>query len=99
MILDRDSGAETAPIPFNRPALEGRELEYMEEAIRNGRTSSSGPFSARATAVLQEESGAQEVLLTTSCTAALELSALLLDLQPEGRKKPAARRGRGKPPA
>jgi dTDP-4-amino-4,6-dideoxygalactose transaminase len=54
----------------------------MAEAIRNGRTSSSGPFSARAAEVLQSESGAVDALLTTSCTSALELSAMLLDLEP-----------------
>ncbi|MCI0687885.1 MAG: dTDP-4-amino-4,6-dideoxygalactose transaminase [Sporichthyaceae bacterium] len=82
MIPDHDTQPDRLPIPFNRPALEGRELEYMAEAISNGRTSASGPFSARAAAVLQAESQAQDVLLTTSCTAALELSAMLLDLQP-----------------
>lgn len=70
------------PIRFNVPSIEGNELAYLEQSLRDGHTSSSGPFSARAGAILREESGAQEVLLTTSCTAALELSALLLDLQP-----------------
>ena len=70
------------PIRFNVPSIEGNELAYLEQSLRDGHTSSSGPFSARAGAILREESGAQEVMLTTSCTAALELSALLLDLQP-----------------
>jgi dTDP-4-amino-4,6-dideoxygalactose transaminase len=70
------------PIRFNVPSIEGNELAYLEESLRDGHTSSSGPFSARAGAILREESGAEEVMLTTSCTAALELSALLLDLQP-----------------
>jgi dTDP-4-amino-4,6-dideoxygalactose transaminase len=70
------------PIRFNVPSIEGNELAYLEESLRDGHTSSSGPFSKRAAAILQEESGAEEVLLTTSCTAALELAALLLDLQP-----------------
>jgi dTDP-4-amino-4,6-dideoxygalactose transaminase len=82
MITDREGGAEARPIPFNQPSLEGRELEYMADAVRSGRTSSSGPFSTQVAALLREETGAQEVLLTTSCTAALELSALLLDLKP-----------------
>lgn len=82
MIIDSNGSSQPARIPFNRPSLEGRELEYMAEAIGNGRTSSSGPFSARATEVLQSESGAEDALLTTSCTAALELSAMLLDLEP-----------------
>jgi dTDP-4-amino-4,6-dideoxygalactose transaminase len=70
------------PIRFNVPSIEGNELAYFEQSLREGHTASSGPFSARAGAVLREESGAEEVMLTTSCTAALELSALLLDLQP-----------------
>ena len=70
-------------IPFNRPQLTGRELAYVEEAMASGHTSSSGPFSARAGELLQQATGAAEVLLTTSCTAALELSAMLLDLGPD----------------
>ena len=69
-------------IPFNRPEVTGRELDYMREAVESGHTSSGGPFSKRARALLQEVTGAEEVLLTTSCTDALELSSLLLDLQP-----------------
>jgi dTDP-4-amino-4,6-dideoxygalactose transaminase len=70
------------PIRFNVPGVEGHELAYLEQALREGHTASSGPFSARAGAALREESGAEDVLLTTSCTAALELTALMLDLQP-----------------
>jgi len=70
------------PIRFNVPSMEGNEMIYLEESLRGGHTSSSGPFSTRARAILQEDSGAHEVMLTTSCTAALELSALLLDLRP-----------------
>jgi dTDP-4-amino-4,6-dideoxygalactose transaminase len=69
-------------IPFNRPEVTGRELDYMREALASGHTSSGGPFSRRAGAILQEATGAGEVLLTTSCTDALELSCLLLDLGP-----------------
>jgi dTDP-4-amino-4,6-dideoxygalactose transaminase len=70
-------------IPFNVPELAGRELEYVAGSMASGHTSSGGPFSKRAGALLQEVTGAEEVLLTTSCTAALELSAMLLDLGPE----------------
>jgi dTDP-4-amino-4,6-dideoxygalactose transaminase len=69
-------------VPFNVPTLEGRELEHVEAAIRSGRTSSGGPMSQRAGEILREETGAAGVLLTTSCTAALELSAMLLDIGP-----------------
>jgi len=70
------------PIRFNVPSVEGDEIAYVEESIRSGHTSSGGPFSKRAATIVQEHSGAEEVMLTTSCTAALELSAMLLDLQP-----------------
>jgi dTDP-4-amino-4,6-dideoxygalactose transaminase len=69
-------------IRFNQASVEGAELEYIRRSIESGRTSSSGPFSAEATELLRAETGAPEVLLTTSCTAALEMSALLLDLRP-----------------
>ena len=69
-------------IRFNRVSLEGQELDHIREAVESGHGSSSGPFSKRAAPILREESGSAEVLLTTSCTAALEMSALLLDLQP-----------------
>src|SRR3989337_937995 len=70
-------------IPFNRPEIVGRELDLIRESVESGHTSSGGPFSKRAGALLQEATGAEEVLLTTSCTAALELSAMLLDLGPD----------------
>ncbi len=69
-------------IPFNRPAAVGREFEYISETIDNGHTSASGPFSKRAAALLREELDAEEILLTTSCTSALEMSAILLDRNP-----------------
>jgi dTDP-4-amino-4,6-dideoxygalactose transaminase len=69
-------------IPFNRPAVVGDEWRYMQEATAAGRLSGDGPFSRRCQALLEEELGAARVLLTTSCTHALEMSALLLDLGP-----------------
>jgi dTDP-4-amino-4,6-dideoxygalactose transaminase len=72
----------TRRLTFNRPTLEGDELAYVRQAVEGGHTSSSGPFAARAAATLRDEIGAADVLLTTSCTAALEMSGLLLDLQP-----------------
>jgi dTDP-4-amino-4,6-dideoxygalactose transaminase len=69
-------------IPFNRPALVGEELRYMREAIAAGRISGDGGFSRRCQALLERELGVPRVLLTTSCTHALEACALLLDLAP-----------------
>ncbi len=73
---------ELPDIPFNRTAVVGREMDYVQQAIRSGHPASGGAFNARAAAVLAEAVGAPEVLLTTSCTSALELSAMLLDLKP-----------------
>jgi dTDP-4-amino-4,6-dideoxygalactose transaminase len=69
-------------IPFNRPSLVGDEIRYMREAIDAGKISGDGSFSRRCHALLEAELGAAKVLLTTSCTHALEMSALLLDLGP-----------------
>jgi len=76
------SAQGTRPLTLNRPTLEGDELTYVRRAVEGGHTSSSGPFAALAAANLRDEIGAADVLLTTSCTAALEMSGLLLDLQP-----------------
>jgi len=69
-------------IPFNRPGLENDELDLMADAIKSGVSSAKGPYSKLAAQILAEATDAAEVLLTTSCTAALEMSAMLLDLQP-----------------
>ena len=69
-------------IPFNRPARVGREFEYIAQAIESSHASSGGCFSSEVAALLTDQLGAADVLLTTSCTDALELSALLLDVGP-----------------
>jgi dTDP-4-amino-4,6-dideoxygalactose transaminase len=69
-------------IPFNRPSFEGHEHEYIAEAIASGHVSGDGPFSKRCHAFLEKELGVPRALLTTSCTHALEMSALLLDIKP-----------------
>lgn len=73
---------EREPIRFNQPAIEGRELEYIRASVEQGHTSSSGPFGSRVAQLLADETGASEVLMTTSCTAALEFAAMLLELEP-----------------
>lgn len=72
----------THDIRFNRASVMGRELDLIRESMEGGHTASSGPFSKQVTDVLRAETRSPDVLLTTSCTAALEMSALLLDLQP-----------------
>ena len=69
-------------IPFNKPTIEGREIEYMRDAVASGHTAASGMFSQKVVDTLTEAHGAADVLLTTSCTSALEMAALLLDLKP-----------------
>jgi dTDP-4-amino-4,6-dideoxygalactose transaminase len=67
-------------IPFNRAALAGREFEYIAQAIAHGHISGDGPFTQKCQTLLEQELGIPKVLLTTSCTHALEMAALLLDL-------------------
>ena len=69
-------------VPFNWPYMTGKELYYIAEAHFNGRLAGDGPFTKRCHSWLEERTGSSRALLTHSCTAALEMSALLLDIQP-----------------
>ncbi len=69
-------------IPFNWPYMTGKELYYIAEAHFNGRLAGDGPFTKRCHSWLEERAGCRKALLTHSCTAALEMAALLLDIQP-----------------
>jgi dTDP-4-amino-4,6-dideoxygalactose transaminase len=69
-------------VDFNRPVIVGRELEYMKQAIENGHISGDGQFTKKCHAFLEKELGIQKALLTTSCTHALEMAAMLLEIQP-----------------
>ena len=69
-------------IPFTLPTLEGDEELYMSEALTKSRLSGDGPFTKRCNAYLEEALGVPKALLTTSCTSALDMSALLLDIKP-----------------
>ena len=68
-------------VPFNRPGHVGNELSYIERAVANGHISGDGEYTKACHALLSELHGGSPVLLTTSCTHALELAALLLDLK------------------
>ncbi len=70
-------------IPFNRPCLAGNEYKYIAAAIANGHASGDGPFTRKCHELLERELEVPRVLLTTSCTHALEMAALLLDCGPE----------------
>ena len=69
-------------VEFNRPIALGNEFEYMKQAIENAHISGDGSFTKKCHALLEEELGVPKALLTTSCTHALEMSAILLDVQP-----------------
>lgn len=72
----------TFDVPFNKAPFVERELQLMEEALRSGSTSGDGPFTRRCARLLADVMEVEKVLLTTSCTHALEMSALLLNLGP-----------------
>jgi dTDP-4-amino-4,6-dideoxygalactose transaminase len=74
--------AQDIRIPFNRASLAGSELTYVAEAIAAGHISGDGPFTRRCHRLLEESIGVKRALLTTSCTHALEMAALLLEIGP-----------------
>ena len=69
-------------IPFNKPYLSGKEMHYMYDAVYAGKISGNGKYTLKCQQYLEERFGFGKVLLTTSCTDALEMAALLLDIQP-----------------
>jgi dTDP-4-amino-4,6-dideoxygalactose transaminase len=69
-------------IPFNKPHLTGREHAYMAEAVADGHISGDGGFTRRCHTLLERSLGVPKALLTTSCTHALEMAAILLDIKP-----------------
>ena len=69
-------------VDFNRPITVGNEFEYMRQAIENVHISGDGPFTKKCHELLERELGVPKALLTTSCTHALEMSAILLDIRP-----------------
>jgi dTDP-4-amino-4,6-dideoxygalactose transaminase len=69
-------------VPFNKVSLVGNELKYIRSTVEHCHLSGDGPFSKRCEAHLEKSLGAPRVLLTSSCTHALELAALLADIRP-----------------
>ena len=69
-------------IPFNRPSLTGSEFDYMSRALASGHASGDGPYSKACHRFLEDRLAGSKVLLTTSCTHALEMAALLLRVAP-----------------
>lgn len=68
-------------IPFNKPYLTGKETKYIEEAVATGKISGNGMFTQKCHTFFEEKYGFKRVLLTTSCTDALEMCAILADIQ------------------
>jgi dTDP-4-amino-4,6-dideoxygalactose transaminase len=71
-----------APIPFNHSTVAGAEYDYIRQAMMSGQIAGDRTFSRRCQAMLEDSLGVQRALVTTSCTHALEMAALLLDIQP-----------------
>lgn len=69
-------------VPFNAPSIVGREFEYLKDAIERGQLSGDGHYTRQCHALLEQITGAPAVLLTHSCTGALEMAAILCDLAP-----------------
>lgn len=72
----------TAYIPFNKPFLSGNEMEYIKQAVLNGKISGDGHFTRQCHDFFEKRYGFKRALLTTSCTDALEMSAILADIKP-----------------
>ncbi|MBT7558800.1 dTDP-4-amino-4,6-dideoxygalactose transaminase [Candidatus Woesearchaeota archaeon] len=69
-------------IPFNKPHMTGKELVYIEQAYKNGQLAGDGPFTKKCHQWIKDHIGCEKALLTHSCTAALEMSAILIDIKP-----------------
>ena len=69
-------------IPFNKPHLTGKEAHYMYQAVYNGKLSGNGEFTKHCQHFFEEKYGFKKCLLTTSCTDALEMAAMLCEIKP-----------------
>jgi dTDP-4-amino-4,6-dideoxygalactose transaminase len=69
-------------IPFNRPFIIGKELHYISQSVLSGKIAGDGAFTQKCHSLLEEKFDARKILLTTSCTAALEMAAILFDIGP-----------------
>ena len=69
-------------INFNVPPFTGKEFEYMREAVENQKICGDGPFTKKCSEWIEKQTGTAKCLLTTSCTHATELAALLAKIKP-----------------
>lgn len=81
-VYEENVSVSDKKIPFNWPYMTGKELYYIAESHFNGRLAGDGPFTERCHAWLEGYTGCNKALLTHSCTAALEMAAILTDIQP-----------------
>ncbi|MDA1047366.1 MAG: dTDP-4-amino-4,6-dideoxygalactose transaminase [Verrucomicrobia bacterium] len=72
----------SAPIPFNKSSQQGKELDYIRQSIFNGQVAGDQTFSKKCQSLLEDTLGVQKALITSSCTHALEMAAILLNIQP-----------------
>lgn len=79
--MNSNSTAYNMNIPFNKPYLTGKEAHYMYQAVAEGKLSGNGAFTKRCQQFFEERYGFKKCLLTTSCTDALEMAAILCDIQ------------------
>ncbi len=69
-------------IPFNKPYIIGNEINYIRQAVQSGQISGDGEFTKKCSALIERRYNAGKVLLTTSCSSALDMSALLCKIKP-----------------
>ena len=69
-------------IPFNKPFLVGKEIQYIEESVKSGKISGNGNFTNKCQKYFEDNFGFKKALLTTSCTDALEMTAMLMNIKP-----------------
>ena len=74
--------SEPYRIPYNRPFIVGKELEYIADAVRRGHLSGNGPYTRKCQEWIEARCGVEKALLTHSGTGALEMAAILADIQP-----------------
>jgi dTDP-4-amino-4,6-dideoxygalactose transaminase len=81
MTNDIEHKRETPMINFNVPPFTGKEMDYIREAVENQKICGDGPFTKKCNEWIEKNTGTQKCLLTTSCTHATELAALLIDIK------------------
>ncbi len=82
-ILKETEKKQTAKIPFNKPSIVGNELSYIKQAVESGKISGDGDFTTKCHDFIQARYGVKKALLTTSCSSALDMTAILAGIKKE----------------